>query len=330
MASNDEKAPRSSIVTLEQAVAELGRRGMLVLKTGAVMGTLALGSISMATTMASTMLWPAAALAAVNEGTDWAQNEGVRDESKVHYYDEAWSHVETTGQTCGERGCYGGTTTTTVWVKLRVQPQWGANLDNKHVGVVYRDRTGTQGTANGYYFTTHGDGYEEWHVPVVLSGHHDFIAFNAWYQDGAGGPTWYDDNQGELHVHKMNEYYSMVRQWWADTDVMIDETGIHGTIAIQVTDLDYDKDIRLVYTTDDWATVQEMTIGEAELNAWHFSHDEYSGNTERWVLDLELLGTYDHIEYAIVYRHGVVNGADTYEYWDNYYGNNYRIEASAP
>ncbi|MEX1369093.1 MAG: hypothetical protein AB1Z98_38555 [Nannocystaceae bacterium] len=314
-------------MTLEQAVAELGRRGMVALKKGAMMGTLALGSVSMATTLASNMLWPATALAAVNEGSDWAQDEGVRDQSKVHFYGEAWSHVETTGQNCGERGCYGGTTTTTVWVKVRVQPQWGANLDAKNVGVVYRDSNGWQGTANGYYFTTHGDGYEEWHVPVVLSGYHNFIAFNAWYQGGAGGPTWYDDNEGELHLATVNDNYRMVSQWYADTDVMIDDAGIQGTISVRVTDIDFDKDLRLVYTTDDWATTQEIVIGDSELNAWHWVHDEY-GNRERWELELELLGDYDHIEYAIVYRHGVVNGADTYEYWDNNYGNNYRVDAT--
>lgn len=319
--------PRSFVVTLEQTVAELRRRGMVALGHGALMGTLAIGGIAMATNLAGSLLAPATAVAAVNEGTDWAQDEGVRDESKVHFYDEAWSHVETTGQTCGERGCYGGTTTTTVFVKLRVQPQWGADLAAKRVGLVYRDINGWQGTATGYYFTTHGDGYEEWHVPVQLSGYHNFIAFNAWYQGGTGGPTWYDDNEGELHLVKMSEYYQMVRQITWESDVTIDDTGIHGSVVLDVADIDYDKDIRLVYTTDGWATTQELTIGAAELNAWHWQGDSY-GSRERWQLELELPGSFDHIEYAIVYRHGVVNGASAYEYWDNNYGQNYRIEAT--
>jgi hypothetical protein len=314
-------------VTLEQAVAELGRRGMVALKHGALMGTLSIGGIAMGTNLAGSLLAPAMAVAAVNEGTDWAQDEGVRDTGKVHFYDEAWSHVEVTGQTCGTRGCYGGTTTTTVFVKLRVQPQWGANLDDKRVGVVYRDINGWQGTATGYYFSTHGDGYEEWHVPVQLNGYHNFIAFNGWYQDGAGGPTWYDDNQGELHLVKTSEHYQMVRQVTWESDVMLDDTGIHGTVVLDVADIDYDKDIRLVYTTDDWATTHELTIGAAELNAWHWQGDTY-GSRERWELELELPGSFDHIEYAIVYRHGVVAGADAYEYWDNNYGQNYRVEAT--
>jgi hypothetical protein len=330
MTTNHEDPPHRSLkVTLEQVMAELARRGMVALKHGAFTGTLALGGIAMATTLAGSLLAPAKALAAVNEGTDWAQDEGVRDEGKVHYYQQSWSHVETTGQTCGERGCYGGTTTTTIFVKLRVQPQWGANLDDKRVGVVYRDVNGTQGTALGYYFTTHGDGYEEWHVPVHLNGYHHFVAFNGWYQDGTGSnPTWYDDNQGELHlVTTNNSAYQMVRQIHFESDVMVDDLGIHGSIVLDVADIDYDKGIRLVYTTDDWATVQELVIGPATLNAWHWDGDTW-GNRERWVIELELPGSFDHIEYAIAYRHGVVTGADAYEYWDNNYGQNYRVEAS--
>src|SRR5690606_28511933 len=112
-----------------------------------------------------------------------------------------------------------------------------------------------------------------------------------------------------------------------ESDVMIDDQGIHGTVLIDVADLDYDKDIRLVYTTDGWATVQELTIGPGPLNAWQWVGDTY-GNRDRWQLELELPGSFDHIEYAIVYRHGVVGGADTYEYWDNNYGQNYRVEAT--
>ena len=31
-------------------------------------------------------------------------------------------------------------------------------------------------------------------------------------------------------------------------------------------------------------------------------------------------------EYAVVYRHGIVNGAKSYEFWDNNGGGNYRVE----
>ncbi len=325
---DNERDPVPTRVSLEQLIAELGRRGKHALGQGMIKGTLALTGFITVTNLASSILAPALAVAAVNEGNDWAQDEGARDEGKVHYYGEAWSHVETTGQTCGERGCYGGTTTTNVWIKLRVQPQWGANLDDKRVGVVYRDRFGNQGTALGYYFSTHGDGYEEWHVPVALNGYHNFIAFNGWYQDGTGNsPTWYDDNHGELHLAKISDHYQMIRQRSWETDIFIDDLGIHGTIAVDVSDIDYDKDIRLVYTTDNWATVEELSIGEAELNAWRFIQDEW-GNVDHWQLELELPGQFEHIEYAIVYRHGVVNGADTYEYWDNNFGQNYRVEAA--
>jgi len=322
---HDDQPARSFVTSLEQVVTELARRGMVTLKHGAFMGTLALAGLATATNIASGLLAPAKALAAVNDSDDWAQNEGVRDEGKVHYYGESWSHTENLNTYC--RAC-GPNIVTNVFVKVRVQPQWGANLDSKRVGVVYRDAAGTQGTALGYYFTTHGDGYEEWHVRVQLSGYHNFIAFTAWYQDGVfNSPTWYDDNQGELHVALANPNHRMIRQVNAESDVMIDDQGIYGTIAVDVNDIDYDKDIRLVYTTDNWATVQEMAAGPGPVNQWQWVSDN-GVNQDRWQLELELPGSYDHIEYAIVYRHGVVNGADQYEYWDNNFGQNYRVEAT--
>ncbi|NVB36848.1 hypothetical protein G6O69_03340 [Pseudenhygromyxa sp. WMMC2535] len=317
--------PTAPSPSLEQVLSEIGRRGKLALRLGVVKGTLVLTSAVTLTNLAAAIFGPAIAQASINEGSDWAQDEGTRDEGKVHYYGESWSHTETTGQTCGERGCYGGTTTTTAWVKIRVQPQSGADLDAKRVGVVYRDYYGNQATAVGSYFSTHADGYEEWHVPVVMSGYQTVMAFTAWYQDGTGqSPTWYDDNMGELHVVTMNGHQAIRRSY--ATDVSIDDTGVHGSIVATVTDIDYDKDIRLVYTTDNWSTVEELSIGEDELNAWQWVSD--SGNSETWQLELELPGSFDHIEYALVYRHGVVNGADEYEYWDNNYGQNYRVELS--
>lgn len=318
--------------SIEDLLRRLRRRSSTAIKRGAVYGTLSLAAMASAVDLAGSILAPSKALAAITDDEDWAQREGIRNEDRVHYYGELWSHVETEGETCGFRGCYGGITTTTIFVKVRVAPVAGADLDAKRVGVVFRQADGSRGTSMGHYFTTHDDGYEEWHVPIEVQGYQSFVAFNAWYQDGTGSPTWYDDNAGELHVAQSNEYYQMIGQIYYETDVSVEEDGIYGTITIDVQDIDYDKDIRLVYTTDNWETVREMSIGtrEGELNRWLWHYNHPYGNRQRWALELELPGSYDHIEYAIVYRHGVRDGADVYEYWANNYGRNFRVVAPTP
>lgn len=111
--------------------------------------------------------------------------------------------------------------------------------------------------------------------------------------------------------------------------IAVDESGIAGNIELAVSDIDYDKDIRLLYTTDNWATQHELVVGSEGANRWVWQYDEFVG-LEVWRLDLDLAGDFDHIEFAVVYRHGVQNGADVYEYWDNNYGQNFRVEKTAP
>ena len=82
-----------------------------------------------------------------------------------------------------------------------------------------------------------------------------------------------------------------------------------------------DKQILLVGTTDGWATKFEVPLTWAEDFPW-------SAGRERWHLELDRAGDFDVFEYAFVYRHGVVNGARTYEFWDNNFGANYRVEAT--
>ena len=67
--------------------------------------------------------------------------------------------------------------------------------------------------------------------------------------------------------------------------------------------------------------------GADEHNKWFWVSDEYAGY-EKWELSLliaEDIPEDGQFEYAIVYRHGVVNDAETYEFWDNNNGNNYVV-----
>jgi hypothetical protein len=105
---------------------------------------------------------------------------------------------------------------------------------------------------------------------------------------------------------------------------------VSGRISVQLADLDFDKQLELVATKDHWQTVLRFGMGAStEKNKLYWVEDfPYAPGRERWQIDLEIPGGSDHFEYAIVYRHGVVNGARTYEFWDNNFGANYRVEAA--
>lgn len=262
---------------------------------------------------------------ATGEQHDWAQYEGQRNTSMVAYTGAWWS-------VCTQPNTRFGCGSYEVLVKLRVRPVVGASLDWKRVGVVYRtpDDT-TERTALGRYASTQGDGYEEWHVAMTVPSSQRTVLFDAWYQDGAGH-TYVDDNQGELHVVNDGPAYNVVRvEPWLNT-VTVDPTGVRGQISIQVADLDYDKQVALIATKDGWHTVTELGMGAAgQANRWYWVEDfPWSAGRERWQIDVDLPGGAARFEYAVVYRHGVVNGARTYEFWDNNFGANYAVDAAPP
>jgi len=251
------------------------------------------------------------------EANDWAQYEGHRNTNMVAYNGDWWARcTSNTRFGCGA---------TAITLKLRVRPIANVDINWKKVGIVYHTPDDpTERTAVGSYFATYGDGTEEWQVTATI-GATSVMLFDAWYQDGAGA-TWVDDNQGELHVINPGPGYQVVRvEPWLNT-ATVGADGVHGTISIQAADLDFDKVIELVGTTDGWQTVQHFGMGAAgDKNRTYWKEDLSYGNRERWQIDLDLPGAATRFEYAVMYRHGVVNGARTSEFWDNNYGQNYAI-----
>jgi len=250
---------------------------------------------------------------------DWAQYEGQRNTTMVSYTGSAWS-------VCRFPNTRFGCGSVELFIKLRVRPVTGANIDAKRVGVVYKTpEDTTERTAVGRYFTTWGNGDEEWHVPILVSSSQKTVLFDAWYQDGAGH-TFLDDNQGELHVFNDGPAYNVVRvEPWRST-VTVDASGVHGSLSMQLADLDFDKQLAIVLTTDGWNTVTELGMGAAgQANVWYWAEDYAWSGRERWQIDLDLPDGGGALEYAVVYRHGVVNGATTYTFWDNNFGANYQV-----
>jgi hypothetical protein len=279
----------------------------------------AFGSGVVLTLPATACVEPSPDLSAV-ESFDWAQYEGQRDTRMVKFTGEWSSNCQyNTRFGCGS---------VLLDARIRVRPMEQADLGWKRVGVVYRTlNDATERTAIGSFSKMLDNGDEEWRVSFLAPGTEPVVVFDAWYQDGLG-KTWIDDNQGELHVINAGPGYSIVRvEPWLNT-VAVGTNGVSGRLSVQLADLDYDKQIELVATKDNWQTTLRFGIGSAtDKNKVYWVEDYAYSGRERWQIDVDLAGSTDHFEYAFVYRHGVVNGARTYEFWDNNGGSNYRVTA---
>jgi hypothetical protein len=260
----------------------------------------------------------------VTEQADWAQYEGQRNTEMVSYTGGYWS-------VCRQPNTRFGCGSYEIFVKVRVRPVQGANLDAKRVGVVWKTPfERTERTALGYYASTYGNGDEEWHVPVTVASWQKVILFDVWYQDGLY-QTFFDDNQGELHVINDGAATQVLSlEGWRST-VTVSDAGVQGSLSLQLSDLDFDKEVMLIGTTDGWQTSFELGLGSAGgKNGWYWVEDYGWSDRERWQIDLDLPGSAQTFEYAVVYRHGVVAGARRYEFWDNNWGSNYRVERQTP
>jgi hypothetical protein len=293
----------------EAALARLRRRGV------------AFGSGVLLTLPATACIDPSPDLSTV-ESFDWAQYEGQRDTRMVSFTGE-WSSSCTynTRFGCGS---------VLLQALVRVHPMEHADLAWKRVGVVFRTPEDlTERTAVGSYSRTLDNGDEEWRVAFLAPGSQPVVVFDVWYQDGLG-KTWIDDNQGELHVINTGPAYQVIRvEPWLNT-IAVGPSGVSGRVSLQLADLDFDKQLELVGTTDNWQTTLRFGIGgSTDKNKLYWVEDfPYAPGRERWQIDVDVPGGADHFEYALVYRHGVVNGARTYEFWDNNFGGNYRVDAA--
>ncbi len=256
---------------------------------------------------------------------DWAQYEGERNTDMVVYRGEYWTEQSD----CNTRA---GCMSLDLILKVFVKPVPAANLDAKRVGVVFRLPSwepGRTATAMGSYYSSY-DGMEEWHVRIRMRQWDGTIipVFNAWYQDGLGH-TYYDDNMGEFHA--ADGWGQAIHQlWWNGTDVQVNDSGVSGQIVVRVADLDWDKELDLVWTTNDWQDVHISGLGSpSDKNAWFWVEDSYYGR-DVFRMNLNIPGSYEEFEYAIVYRHGVTNNAIPYEFWDNAGGYNYTVTRGGP
>lgn len=317
--------PKGFARSFEDALAQLKRTTGSAVRVGAVATMLALGPGAGLVACAVDGGGPGESAPVIDGAADgWYTERGVRNTDVVRYEGSSWHEY----YDCSNRGgCMG----VAVFLKVLVQPFDGANLDSKRVGVEYVTPYGGTRTAVGSYYTTLESGMEEWHVRVDLrSWETSLLRFDTWYEDGRGN-LYYDDNAGEGHVEAFRGSSSVIYSYMPygedGSPVTVGPDGVHGRIMLMLADIDYDKDVAMVWTTDNWATTNVFGMGGGEANALRWVADTWSDH-ESWAIDLDIPGPVEAFEYAFVYRHGVVNGAQPYEFWDNNGGNNYVVRAA--
>jgi hypothetical protein len=256
---------------------------------------------------------------------DWAQDEGERRPDLISFTGDAWSECR---ESSSRTGCFGYE----MFLKVMVTPVQGVDPTAKKVGVVYRSIDNNSGdrTAVGRFVAAQPDGREEWHVPVHVFTYEDLIKFNVWYQPG-NQKTYFDDNAGEGHVFANNNATQVIQTAAWESNVVVTETSVKGTVRVRVADLDFDKVLGMHATIDGWATTLKFGIGAAgEKNKFYWAEDSF-GNTEFWQIDLDIAGTnLQELRYAVFYEHGVVGNARRYTFWDNNWGSDYRVSRGAP
>lgn len=94
-------------------------------------------------------------------------------------------------------------------------------------------------------------------------------------------------------------------------------------VEADVKNLAYSKEVKVVYSTDNWQTSNSVPLSFIQ----HYAVSDFVVipnpnifNNEKWSVYLNLPGNARYVDYAISYK---VNGT---EYWDNNYGKNYRIK----
>jgi hypothetical protein len=110
------------------------------------------------------------------------------------------------------------------------------------------------------------------------------------------------------------------------TAIALTDAGVRGTLSVQVADLEYRKQLGLVWTTDRWKSQQEFGTGDDPMNQWHWVRDAFEG-FQQWQMHLDIPGDWEEFEYAIVYRH---RGAVLSEFWADNGHRNFVVRRNGP
>lgn len=205
----------------------------------------------------------------------------------------------------------------------------------KQVFVHHKMADGTWADLPLRYHQAADAGTEIWKLDTSYGGYYNtYITANQDFGNEfvlkyiVNGETYWDNNKGQNY--KVNNPYSSDGAWLREgVNILADSYKSYFssfnnmvTVYADLRNLAYQKNVTLVYTTDDWRTVRR-----APLNFMQY-YSTGNGSTlanpnafgiERWSVNLTLEPAASKISYALSYQ---VAGA---EYWDNNFGRNYTL-----
>lgn len=191
------------------------------------------------------------------------------------------------------------------WVDLRVRN----DAYDKQVGVLWTDDGwATVKTATAVYEEPLGDGWEQWGVDVTVGQMASYQAPReievAAFATMAGNAYW--DPGNNYYIYNKVDAETPVRRLSSEVH-MEPGKGVVMTGRVRVFDLAYNKEVAVRYSTDGWATWDEVEATWVSGDDWGFRAEH--------VADEPLP---DGVEYAVRYS------VDGQEYWDNSGGANFR------
>ncbi|MBT2290113.1 hypothetical protein J7E73_13350 [Paenibacillus albidus] len=139
-----------------------------------------------------------------------------------------------------------------------------------------------------------------------------FIKFAIKYE--VNNQTYWDNNGGANYYNEVNHTFPLSSVILGSPNVLnANSTLSNGEFSgnIYVKNLNPAKTVKVLYTTDDWATTHE---GDATFNGSVNNFD----SVERWSYSFNVPGA-TNVKYTISYT----TGGQTY--WDNNYGHNYEV-----
>ncbi|MBY9078822.1 hypothetical protein KIH86_27895 [Paenibacillus sp. HN-1] len=204
---------------------------------------------------------------------------------------------------------------------------FSGNIDVANLGAVKNvtvhyttDNTNWYDTSASYVGPTDGS-HEKWYFGISTNGsttdHSElkdlsFVKFAIKYE--VNNQTYWDNNGGVNYYNEVNSTVPLDSVILGAPNVLnasslLNNGEFSGNIYVK--NLGSTKTVKVVYTTDNWATVQE---GNAAYNG---SFNNFN-SVDRWSYNFNVPGAAD-VKYAISYT---VNGQT---YWDNNYGHNYEV-----